>query len=174
MREVFVNTINSGSRSSGYCFSLSITAQYGTVVDSVHNPPGRFFYQFTRSRVYEYSFITVQAYATICTHFCIFVRIYTYTHMRARCARLFRYCCYCWGNNRPSIGCSGTMYLFRCGQRCSIDRQKSRDFSKLRAPGENYYSPMTKPFSYPLIQWGGVILMYSNLSDVTSQLKEYT
>jgi len=42
---------------------------------------------------------------------------------RERCAgRLFRYCCYCWGNNRPSIGRLGTMYLFRCGQRCSIDQ----------------------------------------------------
>lgn len=90
--------------------------------------------------------------------------------MRARCARLFRYCCYCWGNNRPSIGCSGTMYLFRCGQRCSIDRQKSRDFSKLRAPPpiaakttifakrEWDDKALFKPL---LIQWGGVILMYS-------------
>lgn len=73
-------------------------------------------------------------------HVCTYIYIYVYTKRtsvsalraradawvratRERCAgRLFRYCCYCWGNNRPSIGRLGTMYLFRCGQRCSIDR----------------------------------------------------
>ena len=58
---------------------------------------------------------------------------------RERCARrLFRYCCYCWGNNRPSIGCPGTMYLFRCGQGCSIDRppfaKKHRERIVLNSP----------------------------------------
>lgn len=54
---------------------------------------------------------------------------------RERCAgRLFRYCCYCWGNNRPSIGRLGTMYLFRCGQRCSIDQDPPPFASVEKAP----------------------------------------
>lgn len=74
---------------------------------------------------------------------------------RERCARrLFRYCCYCWGNNRPSIGCPGTMYLFRCGQGCSIDRppfaKKHRERIVLNSPVQWWIRVYSESFLRPI------------------------